>query len=83
MEATNNDQKNEVLSLSEQRQLAEAIRQACIQAALAGYEDAGISGLCHEGAWECAIDAIRSLDMNAILEQIVLNSEDGQRQEPA
>jgi hypothetical protein len=54
---------------NEQRQLAEAIRQACLQAALAGYEDAGLSGLCHQGAWECAIDAIRSLDINAIIEQ--------------
>jgi len=78
--ATNNDQKDEGLSLNQQRQLAEAVRQACLQAALAGYEDAGLSGLCHEGAWECAIDAIRSLDINAILEQMV--PQDDQRQEP-
>jgi hypothetical protein len=70
MQHTGDDQKNEGGRLSEQRRLAEAIRQACLQAALAGYEDAGLSGLCHEGAWECAIDAIRSLDINAILEQI-------------
>ncbi len=62
--------------LSEPHQLAETIRAACIQAALAGYEDARMSGLCHEGAWECAIDAIRSLNINAILEQMASASED-------
>jgi hypothetical protein len=65
---TANHQENK--ELNEQQQLAETIRAACIQAALAGYEDAGMSGLCHEGAWECAIDAIRSLNINAILEQM-------------
>jgi len=59
---------------TEQCQLAETIRAACIQAALAGYEDAGMSGLCHEGAWECAIDAIRSLNINTILEQMASDS---------
>ena len=68
------NQKDEGMKLSEQRHLAEAIREACLQAALAGYEDASISGLCHEGAWECAIDAIRSLDINAILEQMASGS---------
>jgi hypothetical protein len=33
-------------------QLAEAVRQACIEAALRAYEDAGYSGLCHKGRWE-------------------------------
>lgn len=64
----------EYKKLGEQRQLAEAVRTACIQAALTGYEDARMSGLCHEGAWECAIDAIRSLNINAILEQRFTNS---------
>ena len=29
--------------------LAEAIRSACIKAALLAYDEAGIRGLCHEG----------------------------------
>jgi hypothetical protein len=41
-------------------QMAEAVRQACLAAALQAYEDAGVSGLCHEGRWECAVDAIRA-----------------------
>ena len=54
---------------NEARQIAEIIRQACVQAALNGYEDARMSGLCHEGAWELAIDSIRSLKLEVILQQ--------------
>ncbi len=62
---------------TEPHKLAETIRAACIQAALDGYEDARMRGLCHEGAWECAIDAIRSLNINAILEQMAADLMDG------
>ena len=51
------------LKRMEPTMLAEAVRQACIEAAQAAYEDARLDGLCHEGAWECAVDAIRSLDL--------------------
>ncbi len=47
--------------------LAEAIRAACLDAARQAYENAGISGLCEEGRWECAVDAIRSLDIEAVI----------------
>lgn len=49
------------------RRIAEAVREACIAAALAGYEDAGMSGLCHEGRWECAISAMRVVDIDAVV----------------
>lgn len=49
------------------RKLAEQVRAACIQAALEGYEQAGIAGLCHEGAFEVAVDAIRQLDIEVLL----------------
>ncbi len=49
-----------------QQELSEAVRQACIQAALDAYEDAGISGLCAEGRWEAAIGAMQSLDVKQI-----------------
>ncbi len=42
---------------------ADAVRNACLEAALAAYEDAGIQGLCAEGRWERAVDAVRSLDL--------------------
>lgn len=49
--------------------LAETVREACIEAALAGYESAAMSGLCHEGAWEAAISAIRTADLAAAIER--------------
>jgi hypothetical protein len=54
---------------SDKNQLAEAIRTACLQAGLDAYEDASIRGLCHEGAWECAVGAIQSLDVEDILQK--------------
>jgi pentatricopeptide repeat protein len=42
---------------------AERVRQACIRAALEAYESAGMSGLCEEGRWEAAVDAMRRLDL--------------------
>lgn len=56
------------LSTDDKRRIAEATRQACIEAALSGYESAAISGLCHEGAWENAISAIRRLDIEEIID---------------
>lgn len=55
------------LSTDDKRRIAETTRQACIEAALEGYESAAISGLCHEGAWENAISAIRRLDLEGII----------------
>lgn len=52
----------------EQNRIAEAVRQACVEAALTAYEDAGMDGLCHEGRWECAVDAMRALNVAAIVE---------------
>ncbi len=43
--------------------LAEAVREACLRAALDAFEDASISGLCCTGAWECAVGAVRTLDL--------------------
>ncbi len=47
--------------------LDEAVREACVQAALDGYEQAGMSGLCGEGRWEMAIDSMRSLDLTEVM----------------
>jgi hypothetical protein len=46
---------------------AERIRAACIEAALAGYEEAAIAGLCGEGALEMAISSIRRLDLAEVI----------------
>jgi hypothetical protein len=51
-------------------QLAAAVRNACVRAALDGYEQAQIAGLCQEGAWECAVDAMRRVDLKLILHEL-------------
>lgn len=49
------------------RLLAEAVRQACLNAAREAFESASLSGLCREGAEEAALDAIRALDLDKAL----------------
>lgn len=43
--------------------LAEGIRNALVESALAAFEDAGQRGLCCDGAWEAAVSAMRRLDL--------------------
>ncbi|MGH8292826.1 MAG: acetyltransferase [Gammaproteobacteria bacterium] len=50
------------------RLLAEAVRQACLDAAREAFESASLSGLCREGAEEAALDAIRALDVEKTLQ---------------
>ena len=56
--------------MDEPLRLAAAIRQACIEAALRTYEDAGYSGLCHEGRWACAVYAMRGLHLRTLLRSV-------------
>jgi hypothetical protein len=58
------------LSSNRDRQVAEAIRAASVQAAQQGYERAAADGLCDEGALEVALDAIRSLDLDLVLREL-------------
>jgi hypothetical protein len=46
---------------------AERVRAACVEAAVAAYEDAGIRGLCAEGRWEAAIGALQQIDLSRAL----------------
>jgi hypothetical protein len=48
--------------------LAQTVRSACLQAALDAYERAGVSGLCGEGRWEIAVQAIGNLDLVQLLD---------------
>jgi len=45
----------------------EAVRQACVRAAIDAFEDSRIRGLCCEGAWECALGAIKQLDLTRVM----------------
>jgi hypothetical protein len=49
--------------------LARCIRDACLEAALQAYEDAGVQGVCAEGRWEAAVSALRTLDIAALVRQ--------------
>lgn len=53
---------------ADRKHLAEAVRRACLEAARKGYEDAAIAGICHEGAVELSLDAIRGLDVAPLLQ---------------
>lgn len=60
----------------QRREIAEAVRRACLRAALAHYDDALMRGLCREGAWDCAVDAMRSLDLDALLAEEAPDSQE-------
>ena len=50
--------------------VAEAVRDACGRAAAEAYEDAGIRGLCEEGRFECALSAIRAIDVASVIASV-------------
>jgi hypothetical protein len=49
--------------------LAKRIRNACLEAVLQAYEDAGMQGLCAEGRWEAAVSALQALDLAPLLRE--------------
>ncbi len=55
-------------TMQRQSDLAERVQQACIEAAVAAYECGGISGVCAEGRWELAIEAMRCMDLRPFAE---------------
>lgn len=61
--------------------LAERIRAACADAALDGFEEARIGGLCHDGAIENAISAIRMVDVEALLQAPATGASDDREQQ--
>lgn len=50
-----------------QLELARAVRDACVRAALERYEQARMAGLCCEGAWEVALGAVQALEVERIV----------------
>jgi hypothetical protein len=55
--------------------IADLVRKSCIEAPIRAYEDAGISGLCAEGRWELAIQAMRGLDTGSIVSSTLDNTQ--------
>jgi len=54
----------------EPEDLAKRIRDACLQAALQAYEDAGMQGLCAEGCWEAAVGALKTVELAPLLREL-------------
>ncbi|GAB4363538.1 MAG: hypothetical protein Kow0042_01470 [Calditrichia bacterium] len=61
---------NLIPSNDEKRRIAEAVKAACLKAAIEAYQDAEISGLCPEGVREVVLDAIKSLNVEAVLREL-------------
>jgi hypothetical protein len=58
---------HQVETIFSQRELAEKVRQACVVAAKAGFEQARLDGLCAEGAVETAVSAIQNLNLETLV----------------
>lgn len=52
------------------QRMAHAVRQACMRAAIDGYERGGISGLCAEGRFDMAINSLRAIDLDGIVPRV-------------
>lgn len=50
-------------------ELAKRIREACLQAVLQAYDDAGVQGLCADGRREAAIGVLKTLDLAPLLRE--------------
>jgi hypothetical protein len=53
-----------------ERQLAEEVRKACLDAAQEGFREASMSGLSREGAMEAATGSIQSLNLEKIIARL-------------
>jgi len=60
----------------EPEDLAKRIRDACLEAVLQAYEDAGMQGLCAEGRWEASICALRTVELAPLLREFKHSSAD-------
>ena len=60
---------------------AEAVRVACLHAALDGYERAGLSGLCEAGRWEMVVDSLQTLDVHAVVRELAQGLDGEARQD--
>jgi len=61
---------NETAISGSERRAAEAVHAACISEIVQAYEDACISGLCGEGAFEAAVGRLRTLDLDTVLARL-------------
>jgi hypothetical protein len=50
-----------------ERAVAALVHATCLRTLLERFEQASSDGLCAEGAWEVAVDALRALDLDRLL----------------
>jgi len=67
---------DEKINNSELMLIAGKIRDECINTALEAFASATGDGVCCAGAWECAIDAIRNLDAQEIINRLSQQNKD-------
>lgn len=56
-------------------QIAESVRRACAEAAAEGFQFAAMRGLCHEGAVEAAVSAVKQVCLNTAISAAVSSGE--------
>lgn len=50
-------------------EVAELVKAACVRTFTEAYEMASISGLCHQGSFDVALDAMKSLELEKLLRE--------------
>lgn len=50
-----------------EREIADLVRKACVETLLEAYEEAGVQGLCDEGRFEVAVDALKEASVEQLL----------------
>jgi hypothetical protein len=59
------------------RAVAEAVREALGAAVRQAYEEGGLSGLCAEGRWELALDALGTVDLTPAIRRALTQEAGG------
>lgn len=67
---TNSDDNRENEIQERLWQLATDARDTCFATAVTAYENASMDSLCHDGTWECALDAMQSVNFEAIIHKV-------------
>jgi hypothetical protein len=68
----NHESMNHESNERDLRAVAEKIRVAYLEMALNSYEDAAANGLCAQGALECAVDAMRRVDVASLIQEVLI-----------
>ncbi len=58
------------------RDLAAKIRAEFVETAVNAYEDAAADGLCAQGAWEVAVEAMRRVELTDLLAELAHGNAD-------